>query len=292
MRTIAAAIRFIVYSNLFIALCAAAYTAKTSLLLYGSNGSLSVNGIVFCATLLLYCFHRINKKKFLTLYENAEERNNWMSLHKSVYHTLIPVSVALLCVQLFFMPPRMWLVFVPAGIVGLGYTYPIVPARGGWKRLRDIYWLKPVWIALAFSWLTTFLPVVYAESVSSVIKPEVLFIFFRGFLFIFVLCIPFDIRDRAFDERRGVYTIPVRLGEKKSIYLSIILLLFFVVLLVIQLLYFGLNTHIAFALFISCILTAAILPLGKAGKPALMYPLLYDGAMLVQWVLIVVSLHI
>jgi 4-hydroxybenzoate polyprenyltransferase len=292
MNGVANAIRFFVYSNIFIALCASAYTAKTALLLYGNNGRLQVTITVFSATLLFYCFHRINKSKFLTAHENKEERNNWMSYHKEIYYALIAISSIILLFQLFYMPLRAWLVFIPVGLLGLGYTFPIIPARNGWKRMRDIYWLKTVWIAVAFSWLTTFLPVIINHPVSSLLTPPVLFIFFRAILFVFPICVPFDIRDMQFDQLKEVHTLPVTVGVKKSIYISIILLILFICLVCLQFFYFALPGTSAIALLCSAVLTIILLPLAKTQRPALFFPLLYDGAMLVQWIFIFVFKHI
>ncbi|HTB33038.1 MAG TPA: UbiA family prenyltransferase [Bacteroidia bacterium] len=284
-------ISFFIYSNLFIAFCVCAYTAKTTLLLYGNNGSPLVNSFVFSATLLFYCFHRVNKIKFLTPGENMEERNNWMSGHRPVYYTFIILCSITLLVELFFMPLRAWVVFIPVGILGVGYTFPIIPSKKGMKRLRDIYWLKIVWISLAFSWLTTFLPVIFIEPVSTLLKPSALFIFCRSFLFLFAVCMPFDIRDMQFDKQRGVNTLPVSIGAKTSTYISITVLLIFISLVCTQFLYFGLDFKVATALFISAFLTIALLPLANKKRPAVLFPLLYDGSMLVQWILVLLFTH-
>lgn len=284
-------IHFLVYSNIFIALCASAYTSKTALLLYGNKGSLLVNTFVFCATLLFYCFHRMNKLKFLTTDENKESRNSWMNRHKTIYYTLIALSFITLLVESPFMPLRTWVVFIPPGLLGLGYTFPVIPTARGRKRLRDIYWLKTFWIAFAFAWLTTLLPVVYMQPVSSLLQPPVVFTFCRCLLFIFAICIPFDIRDMNFDTIRDVHTLPVIAGAKTSIFIAITLLLFFISLICIQILYFNLGIRNASALFISALLTIILLSFTNSKRPALFYPLLFDGAMLVQWLLVFAFAH-
>jgi len=291
MKIFAKAINFFVYSNLLIATVTAAYTAKTALLLYGNNGNLHVNLIAFSATLLFYCFHRINKKKFLALDENKEARNNWMNTHKSIYYILIAISFLLLSSQVFYMPFRACVVFIPVGLLGIGYTFPVIPTQKKRKRLRDIYWFKTLWIALALAWITTFLPVIFMESLSSSFKPQVLFIFSRSFLFIFVLCIPFDIRDMNFDKLNNVNTLPIRVGIKSSIYIAIILLLVFICIAYIQLLYFKLAIGPAFALLLSAMITLSLLPFAQAKRPPLFFPIVYDGAMLLQWGLIFIFIH-
>jgi 4-hydroxybenzoate polyprenyltransferase len=286
MKAIANAIRFFTYSNIFIAICVTAYVAKTSLLLYRNNGNLHVNTLVFSATLFFYCLHRVNKKKFISTEESNVDRNYWMNTHWRVYFLLLALSAILIIIQLFFMPLRTWIVFVPVGILGIGYTFPIIRLQQGWKRLRDISWLKAIWIAMALSWFTTLLPVVFIEPVSSVFKPEVFFIFIRSFLFIFALCIPFDIRDIYFDKSSGIQTFPVSVGIKTSIYIAISLLLLFISLVCIQFLYFNLDFRYTLVLLISAIYTILLLPLANPKRHSLIFPWLYDGSMLVQWVLV------
>ncbi len=285
-------VRFFLYSNLFISCCILAYTAKTALLLYGNNGSIYVNTLAFSATLLFYCFHRINKRRFLIANENMEERNNWMSQNKTLYYILIALASVSLVTELFFMPFKTYLVFVPVGILGLGYTFPVIPTKKGLKRLRDISWLKTLWIAFAFSWLTSLLPVIFITSLSSVLNPSVLFILFRNFLFLFAICIPFDIRDMSFDKTKGVHTLPVIAGAKTSIYIAITSLLIFIALVCTQFLYFNLNIKQASALLISAFLTIIALFFAEKKRPAIFYPLLFDGAMLLQWILVFASFHI
>jgi 4-hydroxybenzoate polyprenyltransferase len=242
--------------------------------------------------LLFYCFHRINKKKFLISNESLEERNNWMSTHKSTYYFLIAFSLAMLVLQLFYMPLRTAIVFVPVALLGIGYTFSVIPTPKGWKRLRDIYWLKTFWIAFAFSWLTTFLPVVFAEPITSLQKPEVLFIFIRSLLFLFAISMPFDIRDVEFDKLKNVNTLPVVIGINASIYIVMALLLVFVLLVGVDVFYFNLTLRLAVALIISAIITMLLMPLVKTKRPSLFFPLVYDSAMLVQWLLVVALIRL
>jgi len=285
-------ISFFVYSNLFLAFCATAYTAKTSLLLYSDNGNLHVNSMVFFATLFLYCFHRINKKKSLAGDEGLEERNGWVVTHKAVFYALIIISLLFMLIELRYMPVRTWLVFIPVGLLGMGYTFPLIPTAKGWKRLRDLYWLKTFWIAFAFCWLTTFLPVVYRESLTATTKPEVLFIFIRSLLFLFAMCIPFDIRDMHFDRMKGVSTLPVRLGAKDSVKVGSLLLLLFIVLVIIELFYNYVAMRPAMGLLFSAGIGIILLQLAKNKQPALLFSVLYDGALFTQWLFIWLCMHI
>lgn len=291
MKTVATAMRFFVYSNLFIALCATAYAIKTSFLLYRNYGSIHVSMLVFSATLLFYCFHRINKKKFTTPDENLAERNLWMNSHRNAYYVLMAASIVCAALQIPYLPLRIYTVLIPTALLSLGYTFSVIPSRQGWKRLRDIYWLKPLWIAIAFSILTTFLPVLYIEPFSAIPKAPVMFMFVRAVLFIFCLCIPFDIRDMEFDKLRKTRTLPVVVGAKTSACISISVMLLFISFVCIQFLYFNLDFKSAAALFVSAIITIALMPLSIANRSALFYPLVYDGSMLLQCIIIIMFIR-
>jgi 4-hydroxybenzoate polyprenyltransferase len=283
---------YIVFSNLFIAFCALAYAAKTSLLLYGDNGNIHVNLLVFFSILFMYCFHRINKKNQLTSGEQKEERFTWSYDHKKTVYVLLAISLTGDAFQLLFLPFRTWCVIIPVGALGLGYTFPVIPAKTGWKRLRDIYLLKTLCIAFAFSWLTTFLPVIFTESVSALVKPPALFIFVRSFLFIAALCIPFDIRDIKYDQQKGLKTLPVIAGIKTSILIAIGLLILFLLLVIMQHYYLGLGLRETSALLLSGLITIAIMPFATPGRPKLFFHLMYDGGMLLQWALLTGIMHI
>jgi 4-hydroxybenzoate polyprenyltransferase len=94
-----------------------------------------------------------------------------------------------------------------------------------------------------------------------------------------------------FDKLKGVMTLPVKLGVNISISIAIILLFLFILLMGIDFLYFKLNLRMAFALFLSAILTIILLPLSKSNRYALKFPLLYDSALLVQWLFIWALMH-
>jgi 4-hydroxybenzoate polyprenyltransferase len=126
------------------------------------------------------------------------------------------------------------------------------------------------------------------ESLSSMLKPEVLFIFIRGLLFLFAMCIPFDIRDMGFDKLKGVITLPVRFGAKSSVHIAVILLIVFMLLVILDAFYFNLNIRAASALLLSGLVAILLLQFAKTKQASLVFPLLYDSALLTQWIFILV----
>ena len=285
------AFRFLVFSNIYVALCALTFTVKTTLLIYGNCGSLNVNLLVFFATLFLYCFHRIYHRSKMLPEERGEERHNWADEHQFFFRLITAISFVAATVLMCYMPLRVWLLLIPVAMLGLGYSLPIVPTAKGWKRLRDLSWLKSLWIALAYGWLTTFIPVAYHTSLHAIFDPSVLFVFVRSVLLVFILVIPFDIRDMPHDSKNGLKTIPVLLGSGKTIRLAIYLIVVFAALAIVQFSYRQLSPATAIALLISAAEMAIIVPLSKKSRPDIFYPLFIETSMIFHFLVIFLAIR-
>src|ERR1700739_2897050 len=283
MKMLISAFRFLVFSNIYVSICALTFTVKTALLLYGNNGYGKVNLLVFFATLFLYCFHRIYHRSKMLPEERGEDRHHWADEYKVAYYSITGISLVAATILMFYMPMRVWILLIPVGVLGLGYSLPIIPTKNGWKRLRDLSWLKAVWIAIAYGWLTTFIPVVFNSGIRNLSDPDVLCVFARSCLFVFVLVIPFDIRDIQHDAKNGVKSLPVILGVDRAIQIAMLLLMAFVLLVLLQLQYFHLSSKVATALCISALEAALIVPLCKTAKPDLFYPLAIETSMIFHW---------
>jgi len=289
MRMLIPAFRFLVFSNIYVALCAMTFTAKTSLLLYGNNGNIRVNALVFSATLFLYCFHRLYHRSKMLPEERAEERHQWADRNKMAFITITVVAFISSLLLMLYMPLKIWLLLIPVAVLGLGYSLPCIPSAKGWIRLRDISWLKIVWIALAYAWLTTFIPVAYAGHLKDIYSPGVLFVFIRSFIVVFVLVIPFDIRDIQHDSKNGVKSLPVLIGVDKTTSVAYTVLILFALAVIAQLRFFNLSIPLAIALLISAIEIAVVVPIGKTAKRDLFYPLAIETSMILHWLLLYIA---
>ena len=292
MKATGEALRFFVFTNLYIAACVACFTSKTSLLLYGNYGNIHVILLAFSSTVFLYGFHRIYRRFRLHSDEHGEERHRWVDKRKKLVTTIIITAFIIACYEMLYMPLRVWLMLAPVGIIAAGYSIPFIKTKKGYSRLRDISWLKALWIGIDYAWLTAFLPVAYLHPLHYLWQPQVLFIFTENLLFMFVLAVPFDIRDLEYDKRNGLHTVPVLLGIKGAVKLGIALLACFVVVVFIHLKYAGLGLNEALVLLVSAIEAACFIPLSKPEKPNLFFPLAIESSMIIQWALIIVALKV
>lgn len=125
---------------------------------------------------------------------------------------LIPFSLAcgvFALYHLFFLPAYVWLLAMACGVLTAMYALPVMP---GMRNLRSMGLLKIFIVALVWTIATVWIPVwglpnlpawdVHVES-------------FQRLLWVFLLMLPFEIRDMKVDPP-AIRTIPRRLGIRKT----------------------------------------------------------------------------
>lgn len=200
-----------VYSNLFVALVLAGLSLST----YAQFDHLSFHWYVpvsvFLGSFVLYAFHRLYKIDFIPAHRLAD-RHQWVLKHAVTMKYAMSFAVFLLMLILpnYDADTIVWL--VPAGIVSIGYTIPIIPYQKGWRRFRDIPLTKPMIIALVVSYLTLAFPHFEQLGVSALFQPLFLHAFVERFLFLLVVTLPFDMRDIRNDKDSGIQTLGTHFG--------------------------------------------------------------------------------
>ncbi|WP_316931847.1 UbiA prenyltransferase family protein [Psychroserpens damuponensis] len=115
------------------------------------------------------------------------------------------------------------------GVFGLAtflYAIPILPKKiflDQQKNLRSIAGLKVYIIALIWSGVTVFLPLLNNHVD---IMDDILITALQRFLYVLVLMLPFEIRDLNFDNLK-LATIPQKIGVKQTKIVGLLLLLVF-----------------------------------------------------------------
>ena len=212
-------IDFLLYSNLWIALCAASLVMETDLLFYQKVSFHPLVWTVFFSTLLLYAAHRLIGVRIAKGFTNDNGR--YLVIRKHEWHILLYAILATIGVAYFFFQlsfSQQWGVFL-AALPSLAYVLPIF---GNKKRIRDIHLVKIFLVALTWTFITIVLPLMKQEVISFA---RLFPLLMERFCFIFAITLPFDIRDLALDEFTKVKTIPSWLGIKKTKKLGYILTL-------------------------------------------------------------------
>lgn len=166
-------------------------------------------------------------------------------------------------------------------IITILYSFPFLPFKQK-KRLKDFGLLKILTLSYVWTLITVWFPMVTLTEIT----PDFRVVFMQRFVFMFALCLAFDVRDMASDSRKGIRTLPVALGKRWS-YLIIYASL--VVFLVLSILHFR-HTHQFMqlnAMIISAMATYFMVEQAKTNNTDMFYLAGIDGMMLLQAVLVI-----
>ncbi len=150
------------------------------------------------------------------------------------------------------------------------------------KRIKDFGLLKIVTLAFLWTLVTVWLPV--DETNFSGFSFQLVFL--RRFMFIFILCLLFDIRDTEIDRKENIATLSVKLGIKNSYTLCYLLLIIFILPSIIQFIYLYDSIQLM-AMLISAAATAIIIEYSKKNNSDVVYLFYIDGMMLLQALLVI-----
>ena len=272
-------INLIFYSNLWIALCAAAMCTQTQFILTGKLELNWILGLTFFATLFIYALHRIigiskvSEFREMERYAIIEKFKN----HITFYALVSGIGGAIcfwnvsLAIQLSLIVP---------GIISLGY---VIPFLSGKKRLRDFNHIKIFLIAIVWSWVTVFLPALEIGVATTL--PVGLMILERA-LFIFAITLPFDIRDLKVDSHSKVQTIPAVIGIEKTKTLGTVSLFLASVTTIANWYSASYKVNILLGLVVSFLSTWFFIRQSDKIKHDYFFTGIIDGTMILQFLLI------
>lgn len=232
--------------------------------------------LVFSATLGQYNIHYYIKRDA----NPDSDRFFWSVQHKNIHLILNIIGAIGLIVGLFHLKPKNFIVLGIIAAITILYSFPFLPFKKK-KRLKDFGLLKIFTLSYVWTLITVWFPVITLTKVT----PDFQVIFIQRFVFMFILCLAFDIRDMESDSKSGIHTLPVMLG-KKDCYQIINLSL--VVFLIISLLHFRITLQFMqlMGMIISALVTYFVIEYAKTRNTDMMYLAGVDGMMLLQAVLI------
>lgn len=260
---------FILSHSIFVAVCAVALAFQTGQLLQFSNGGF-VYGFVFFATLCSYNFYWLLSKTALS------KDSNLSDFFKTDTAGLLLMTVAgagmLFC---FFQSGLPLNIVLTAILLTIIYSVPLLPFKF-LKFIRRAGVLKTFLLAFTWAYVTVLIPI---QKTYWQLDNADLFVFTRRFLFMLMLCIIFDNRDKAVDKIRGLHSLATDL---KPVVLNILICIIFAVLFISNLFYkdFGIAFYHSIGLQVSTIglLVVYLFSLKKRGY--FFYYFIVDGMML------------
>ena len=268
----------ILFGSIFIASCAVAFCMETNILLGLPLNSFSFYGFVFGATLVQYNLHYLVK----TIAVKDSIRLVWSQRNKTIHLILLIIGIILILFSFFSFHLKHFIVLLCLGCVAFLYSFPFLPF-GKKRRIKDYGFLKIITLALLWTLVTVWFPVNNMRY-----DPYLfLFVFVKRFVFMFVLCLLFDVRDIEIDSKEKINTLAVMIGKKKAYSVSYLLLIVFVIFSFAQYFYFP-QTGFLIAMLVSAIGTYVTIEFTKNDNSDFIYLAGIDGMMLLQAMLIYV----
>jgi hypothetical protein len=210
--------QLIVYSNVWVALCAATLTGATPCAV-GQGFSWISFALVFSATLGAYNFQRLSRLDG-TAGDNESAMVMWLLKHRALVVGLIALAGVGTVLSLFFLRWEILLLLAPLALISVAYSVRLSFQKGGSRGLRDIPGIKIFLIAVTWVGATYVLPSVQVDGVAVLEEPAFWIRLIDRFLFVLAITLPFDIRDVKFDHH-SKKTIPQLVGSKVSVVIAL-----------------------------------------------------------------------
>lgn len=275
---------FVLFSSLFIAVCALALVWQTYLLL-NEEVSWRLAGMLFFGTVCLYNLESVfpNPARLPT---ELTRKKAWLLRHRKAMRVLA-LGAGALGSTLYLVGERelpFWFL-LHLLLLSVLYSFPVFGRPRALLPLRNIPLLKVFLIAYVWAALSVLLPLLYAGR--DLWAAEHLVLFARRFLFIFALALLFDIRDYSRDRARGLITFPVLMGIGATKVLGLGLLGLFGLLCP---LYTSLNQMVALLLSGGC--AAGVILAAREDRSEHYFLGWADGMMLLQFLLVLLFMQL
>lgn len=273
---------FLIDSNLIIAVGATLLALESLVLLSAETISVWTLLIVFFSTMTIYHlaelkFHFDLESKLRIIFTSTEDA----AFHKSV---LIFSCIFLVGLTLFLHLSAILFLMLLALV---SFTYGFINLRDSNFSIRTLPIVKNILLAMMWAMATVIFPVL-AEGIS-ILNLATGFVFIERFLFILVLSFMFDLRDFYSDPKEGLKTIATITGYKKLKSISQLLLAALIAIIIIHFTFVDQANNllsVAIALILSVLITSFFIFITNKSKSKNHYSLLFDGATVIQAILV------
>jgi len=173
--------------------------------------------IVFCATFLVYNLTRLVVLKF---YKMPLEHPNdqWANQHQNLFYGVLIIALMGLGFAIFLIRITDIFYLIPLFLIVLFYALPFLKIKHLNLNLRRLPFLKIFLIIVVWTFATALLPLL---QLNQKFQWWVVFlVLVERLSLITALALLFDIRDMQADASQGLQTIPLKIGESKTLKLS------------------------------------------------------------------------
>ncbi|MFT4093445.1 MAG: hypothetical protein QM640_07380 [Niabella sp.] len=273
---------FIIFSNIFIALCAVAMAGYTTHLFSLGFPPSHFAGFLFFSTLASYSIHWYLTDEDT---EQTANRTSWLAKNKRVHAFFFVISMVGCS---FFLLQELGYIkwILPAILLTLMYTAPKFPFRP-FTALKKFILAKTLLLALMWTYVTSALPfLVMGESW----KISFTIYFLNRVALIFPICILFDLRDKDYDKATGVKSLVTWLPKEKIRRIFNLLILLNVVTVIFLWRQPSLGIVDNFILLIPTVLTYLLYTRATKTKNDYLFYFILDGLMALSPVLYFIKL--
>ena len=269
---------FVVFSSLYVAICAVLMIWQTSRLLLGIFPSIHLLGFAFFATICSYNVHW-----YLTPRSASPSRRVYWTLHHKTLHIVLYLIGAIGSIIFFFYLTRFILALSFAALLTFLYSAPKLPQRI-FGRLRHIAIGKTFFLTFVWVYVTAVLPIIVAGALWT--GSFYWYVLSRFFL-IYACCLIFDYRDREDDRTEGIVSMVTVLSERNIDWLFIIsMILFFFTSS--ALLWYHYPAFYLVLLLIPGVILAALYPETKRNYSDYLYYIVLDGIVMLSGLLMLI----
>ena len=269
---------FIVFSSLYVAVCAVLCIWQTSRLLLDASPSIHLLGFAFFATMCSYNFHW-----YLTSRSASPSRRvQWTHHHKTV-HVVLYLVGAIGSIVYFFYLAKFTLAIGFAALLTFLYSAPKLPQRI-FRWLRHIAIGKTFFLTFVWVYVTAVLPVIIAGTLW---HASFYWYIARRFFLIYACCLIFDFRDREDDRTHGIVSMVTLLSERNIDWLFIISMILFL-FTSIALGWYHYPALYIILLLIPGLILAALYPETKRNYSDYLYYVVLDGIVMLSGLLMLI----
>ncbi|MGB9499647.1 MAG: 4-hydroxy-3-methylbut-2-enyl diphosphate reductase [Dissulfuribacterales bacterium] len=220
--------RYLLLSNIYLAMGAGCLTYAASIL----QGTVPSFLCIFMAVFYFLCMHTFNNLRDITS-DRYNDPDRAMFYQQNRKFLLISTGISGFAgmITAYLMGPLFFMLLLCMSFMGIVYIISLVPrdaTSGIQPRIRDIPGSKTVFAALAWGIVTSIVPALYGFGR---IQSVTILVFLWATILVFVRTAFFDILDMQGSRIVGKETIPILLGEKRTMRLLKILSVLSAVLL-------------------------------------------------------------
>lgn len=236
--------------------------------------------LVFGSSLVVYNTHRLISKPY-----HASSKYKARDKYRKWYYVFFSIGLVLSVVGIAGMTWKMLAGCAVLGLFAFMYSLPLLPFKNR-RRLRDVGWIKIMVLAGVWTIVTSILPVLFLDKNITDYPFEIVL----RFVFIFALCIVFDIRDMEKDLANNIYTLPQKIGLANSYRLINGTLILFCALSMVQYVRYP-DTERLLGALLTAVITRLVINYLKKHPTDRAYLGLGDGVMLI-YALLVTTPHL